>query len=232
MTLLPEAGHLVIARDNANSFFAQSVRDGHALRGKLWRGWWRNAPLGGLLECVGKYDQPRLAAGTPGEAHAERRGLGVEAFGKAPNDGRIDHHGEWHDHGRMARARRERGAKPAGKQQRVKSFGAHDLVDAVRGGEGNILGAVLLIAGAIGFDVDLIRSVELQLPVLEGASLDMREVPLAQLGQRLYRRSGTEACEPLVEVAFHPVLGNDRAAGVRARLCADAIAILPVQIVP
>src|SRR5262249_46020889 len=78
----------------------------------------------------------------------------------------------------------------------------------------------------------LIRSVELQLPVLEGASLDMREVPLAQLGQRLYRRSGTEACEPLVEVAFHPVLGNDRAAGVRALLCADAIAILPVQIIP
>src|SRR5262245_6968672 len=117
------------------------MRDGHALRGNLWRGWWRNAPLGGLLECVGKRDQPRLAAGAAREAHAERRGLYVEASGKTAKDWRIDHHGEWHDHGRIARARRQRGAEPAGKQQRIKSFGAHDLVDAVRGGEGNILGA-------------------------------------------------------------------------------------------
>src|SRR5262249_14459043 len=55
----------------------------------------------------------------------------------------------------------------------------------------------------------------------------VREVPLAQLGERLDRRGWSEALEPQIEIALHAVLEVDRAARVLALRLIGARAEIP-----
>src|SRR5262245_51367815 len=96
----------------------------------------------------------------------------------------------------------------------------------------DIFGAVDLVTGAVGFDVHLVGNVELRLPVFERARLRVRQVPLAQLGERLHRRGGPEAREPFVEIALHAVLEDHRATRIHPLRPIGAPANLPAQEIP
>src|SRR5205823_5191557 len=111
-----------------------------------------------LFEGIGKLDEPRLAASAPGEAYAKRRRLRVKALRKARKR-RIRHRGEWNDDGRIAWSCRQKGPGPGGKQDGVEPFCPHDLIDAMRARQRNVLRAVDLVAGAIGLDVHLVGDV-------------------------------------------------------------------------
>ena len=52
----------------------------------------------------------------------------------------------------------------------------------------DVLRTIGVVAGAIGFDVHLVRDVEVRLPVLDRAGFGVRDVPLTQLRQCLHRR--------------------------------------------
>ena len=149
---------------------------------------------------------------------------GVAAFGTVR---------EGNDDGRDSPVSRDRMAPdPRREQDRVELFRRHDLVDPVRRRQRDILRAIELVTAAIGLDVHLVGNVELRLPVLERVRLRMRQVPVAQLGQRLHRRGGAEARKPLVEIALHAVLEDDGAARIHALRSVGAAADLPAQEIP
>ena len=63
----------------------------------------------------------------------------------------------------------------------------------MRAGQQKILGAIGLVARPIRLDIHLVGDVELRLAVFEGPGISMRQVPVAQLGERLQRRGRPEA---------------------------------------
>ena len=67
--------------------------------------WWRHPPFRGLLERVGKLDEPWLAAGHSGETHANGAGFALKPSGKGAW-GWIRHQAKWHDDRGIARLRR------------------------------------------------------------------------------------------------------------------------------
>ena len=97
----------------------------------------------------------------------------------------------------------------------------------MRAGDRDVLRPVRFVARLVRLDVHFVGDVEVGLAVLQGSGLGMRQVPLAQLGQRLDRRGRAERREPLVEVPLHAVLEGDRAIRVPASGVAPARADVP-----
>src|SRR5688572_19366572 len=150
----------------------------------------RRTAFRGLFERKRELNQLWLAARAGCEAHPVGRGLRLKSSRKyvGPSARRDWQERVRHRDCRVARPRPDVGARNAREEQGVELIRLDCGVDAVCGGEKDVLPAIGVILRTIRLQVHLVGDVQVRLAVLDRAGPLVGDVPLPQLGQRLHGR--------------------------------------------